>query len=308
MRNLLSRKLRAPDSGSGGGAGGSAGMLGIGAPPASPAPAPAAGDPPPAPAPAPAASATGWTEGFDADTQALVAAKGWKSPVDALSSYRNLEKMLGGEKIPVPKSAEDKDAWNSLYKVIGRPEAVTGYELDKIPGIDAETAGKFAEIAHANGLSVQAAQALARFDLERTQAARATSEEAFAASAAADVDSLRQSWGQNFDANKEAASRAFKHSGLTQQDVDLLDRTLGVARTMELFSSFGRTMLEARPVGFGGEGGSGVGGFTTREGAMAEISRMKSDPAISKALFNGDQTQTQKLAALQRIAVGGGAA
>ena len=41
---------------------------------------------------------------------------------------------------------------------------------------------------------------------------------------------------------------------------------------------------------------------------MAEISRMKSDPAISKALFNGDQTQTQKLAALQRIAVGGGAA
>ena len=306
MRNLLSRKLRAPDSGSGGGAGGSAGMLGIGAPPEQHAPAPAAGDPPPAPAPA--ASSTGWTEGFDAETQALVAAKGWKSPIDALSSYRNLEKMLGGEKIPVPKSAEDKDAWNSLYKVIGRPEAVTGYELDKIPGIDAATAGKFAEIAHANGLSVQAAQALARFDLERTQAARATSEEAFAASAAADVDSLRQSWGQNFDANKEAASRAFKHSGLTQQDVDLLDRTLGVARTMELFSSFGRTMLEAKPVGFGGEGGSGIGGFTTREGAMAEISRMKSDPAISKALFNGDQTQTQKLAALQRIAVGGGAA
>ena len=306
MRNLLSRKLRAPDSGSGGGAGGSAGMLGIGAPPAqpAPAPAPAVGDPPPAPA----ASSTGWTDGFDAETQALVAAKGWKSPVDALSSYRNLEKMLGGEKIPVPKSAEDKDAWNSLYKVIGRPEAATGYELDKIPGIDAETAGKFAEIAHANGLSVQAAQALAKFDLERTQAARATSEEAFAASAAADVDSLRKSWGQNFDANKEAASRAFKHSGLTQQDVDLLDRTLGVARTMELFSWFGRTMLEAKPVGFGGEGGSGIVGFTTREGAMAEISRMKSDPAISKALFNGDQTQTQKLAALQRIAVGGGEA
>ena len=306
MRNLLPRILRNPDAP----AGGSAGLLGAppAAPPAAPPPADGGAGTPPATPPAPPPASGGWTEGLDADTQALVAAKGWKDPAGVLNSYRNLEKMLGGEKLPVPKSPEDKDAWNSLYKVIGRPDAPTGYDLDKIPGIDAATAGKFAELAHANGLSLQAAQALAKFDLERTQAARATSEEAFAASAAADVDSLRQSWGQNFDANKEAASRAFKHSGLTQQDVDLLDRTLGVARTMELFSSFGRTMLEAKPVGFGGEGGSGIGGFTTREGAMAEISRMKSDPAISKALFNGDQTQTQKLAALPCIAVGGGAA
>ena len=306
MRNLLPRILRSPDAP----AGGSAGLLGAppAAPPAAPPPADGGAGTPPATPPAAPPASGGWTEGLDADTQALVAAKGWKDPAGVLNSYRNLEKMLGGEKLPVPKSPEDKDAWNSLYKVIGRPDAPTGYELDKIPGIDAATAGKFAELAHANGLSAQAAQALAKFDLERTQTATTAAEEALAASIAADSDKLRQSWGANFDANKEAAARAFKHSGLSDQDLATLDRSLGHARTMELLSSFGRTMLESKPVGFGGAGEGGIGGFTTKEGAIAEINRMKADPATSKALFNRDPTQTQKLQALQRIAVGGGAA
>jgi hypothetical protein len=235
-----------------------------------------------------------------------VAAKGWKGPADALTSYRNLEKMLGGEKLPVPKSPEDKDAWNAIYKAVGRPDAAAGYELDKIPGIDVGMATKFAELAHANGLSAQAAQALAKFDLERTEAARTAANDAVEATIAADSDKLRQSWGQNFDANKEAASRAFKHSGLKEEDLAILDRSLGHARTMELLSTFGRTMLESKSVGFGGEG-SGIGGFTTKEGATAEISRMKADPATAKALFNGDPIQTQKFKALQRIMVGGGA-
>lgn len=39
-----------------------------------------------------------WSAEFDEDTNAYVQNKGWQSPVDLLSSYRNLEKFVGGSK------------------------------------------------------------------------------------------------------------------------------------------------------------------------------------------------------------------
>ena len=208
--------------------------------------------------------------------------------------------MLGGEKIPVPKSAEDKDAWNSLYKVIGRPDAASGYELEKMEGIDTATAAKFAEIAHANGLSTQAAQALAKFDMERYAAAQAASEAAFEQAIAADAVKLRESWGQNHDALREAASRAARQFGFQAEELQALDRSLGHARTMTLLSEIGKGLLEAKPVGMGG--GSNPTGLMTKEGAAAEIERLKADPEWGKRYYNGGKTERDQLANLQKIA------
>lgn len=298
-RTLLNSKLYNQDAPAG-----SAGL--IGAPPSPPAagnhpPAdPGAGNPPaPSTQPAPPAAAT-WPEGLDPAHQSMIQAKGWKSPVDALTSYQHLEKMLGSEKIPVPKSADDKEAWNALYKAIGRPDAAAGYGLDKMEGIDAAAAAKFSEIAHANGLSVQAAQALAKFDIDRTSAAQAAQETAFQQAIAADAMKLKESWGQNYDNLHEAASRAARQFGFQAEELQALDRSIGHARVMGLLSEIGKGLLEARPVGM--QPNNNNPGVMTKEGAAAEIARMKADPEISKRLYNGDTTLQKQFSDLQRVA------
>lgn len=299
MRNSLPRILRNADAP----AGGSAALLG--APPAAPPPAaPAApladggdGTPPAAPPPA----SGDWASGFDADTQALIAAKGWKDVGSVFNSYRHLEKMLGGEKLPVPKSAEDKEAWNGLYKAIGRPDSAAGYDLDKIEGIDATTAGKFAELAHANGLSAQAAQALAKFDLERTSSARAAAEAAVEQRISADALKLRESWGNNYDNLHEAAARAARQYGFKAEDLSAMDRSIGHERTMTLLSEIGKSLLEAKPVGIDGSRG-GSSAFMTKESATAEINRLMADPDFKQRHFKGGAAEREQLAKLQKIA------
>lgn len=78
-------------------------------------------------------------------------------------SYINLEKTLGSEKVPVPKSEEDWDKW---YKAAGRPDAPEGYEFDKPENIpegmeySADMDKQFAGWAHAQGLNGKQAQGL----------------------------------------------------------------------------------------------------------------------------------------------------
>ena len=79
--------------------------------------------------------------------------------------YANLEKLLGGEKIPVVKNWEDKEAADRWFKAAGRPDDAKGYELakpDKLPdGFYDETAeASFRDWAFNNGLNKHQAKNL----------------------------------------------------------------------------------------------------------------------------------------------------
>ena len=72
-----------------------------------------------------------WTAGLDADTAGYVQNKGWGTVPDVVTSYRNLEKLLGVPKdqiIQLPK-AEDKEAWGQVFNRLGRPEDPKNYEF-----------------------------------------------------------------------------------------------------------------------------------------------------------------------------------
>jgi hypothetical protein len=49
--------------------------------------------------------------------------KGWRGPADMLTSYRALEKMLGSEKLPLPRDEADREGYERIYKALGRPES-----------------------------------------------------------------------------------------------------------------------------------------------------------------------------------------
>ncbi len=84
---------------------------------------------------------------------------------NAIQSHLLLEKLLGHEKVPIPKGKDDAVAWGIFNKAMGIPEKPDGYGLpdieipESLKGMSFDKA-KFSEIAHANKLTPEAAKSL----------------------------------------------------------------------------------------------------------------------------------------------------
>jgi hypothetical protein len=208
--------------------------------------------PPAAGAATPAATAD-WSAAFDADTKALVAAKGWRGPEDALKSYANLERLMGGDRIAVPATDAAPEAWNAVYAKLGRPADADGYRLQRPQGFDGyseELAASFRQAAFAAGLSDKQARALHDFYVAHAaERADAASEDANAASAALER-SLRASWGPQYEANVALAKRAAR-AFAPPESLDALESAMEAPALLALFARVGAAMGEDRLVGEG---------------------------------------------------------
>jgi hypothetical protein len=112
--------------------------------------------------PATPATPTGWKSGIRTDLRdSPLLQKFDDSPAGlekALESYGNLEKLLGHEKVPIPKDANDIEGWNRFSKAMGIPDKAEGYGLadaklpESMKGMTLDK-NKFAEIAHAHKLT-----------------------------------------------------------------------------------------------------------------------------------------------------------
>ena len=157
------------------------------------------------------AAETEWSAGFAPDIQALVAAKGWRGPEDALKSYTHLERLMGGEKIAVPGADAPAEAWEAVYARLGRPAKADDYQFAKpegLAGYSDELAGGFRAAAHAAGLSSRQAAALHDFYVKVAgDRAALNAEQADSASEELAV-ALRRKWGPNYDAKVDLARRA----------------------------------------------------------------------------------------------------
>ena len=137
-------------------------------------------------------------------------------------SYVNAQRLIGREKIPMPKDESDP-LWEDVYRRLGRPETPDAYEFERpegLPGYDEGAEKAFREQAHKLGLSAKQARGL--YDWynslagEKLQGASKTREEW--------VSALKAEWGPSFAENVEAARRALRYHG-DESLVDLLDST-----------------------------------------------------------------------------------
>ena len=83
-------------------------------------------------------------------TSAIPSGSGWKSSLNTdirnssllqkfedtpeglnkeLESHASLEKLLGHEKVPIPKDVNDVEGWNRFSKAMGIPDKAEGYGL-----------------------------------------------------------------------------------------------------------------------------------------------------------------------------------
>jgi hypothetical protein len=77
----------------------------------------------------------------DPEVPGYIQKKGWSAPADIVQGYRNLEKLIGNEKVPMPKDEQDAEGWERVFTARGRPSTPDAYKMP-----DADTAAKFDEV------------------------------------------------------------------------------------------------------------------------------------------------------------------
>lgn len=250
------------------------------------------------PVSAPAANGSWYDKIEDADLKGYVQNKGWSDPVELANGYRNLEKLLGGEKVPLPKGAEDAEGWNRVYDSLGRPKDASGYKLNVPEGSDPaftnEAAGKFHEL----GLSGKQAEQLAEWWGSKQTAAMEEYAQAGAQKAEQDVQSLRKEWGGAWDENVELGRRAASEFGLGEDKLSAVEQALGTGEMLKFMARVGRGLVEHTF-----EGGRTTSAFgMTPEAARQRVGVLRTDPEFTSKYLSGNADSRAEMERLMRLA------
>jgi len=268
-----------------------------------------AGGQPSAPANANNEPAAKWYGNIeDNDLKAYADNKGWGSAKDALEGYRNLEKLVGTEKLPMPKDENDTEGWNKVFKQLGRPDNAAEYNLPVPEGADSGFAKEASEKFHELGLSRKQATALTEWWNGTAAAEAQASQNRSELEVQKDMDYLQARWGESMPVYEESGRRALKNlkvdmqemTGVSLDDDDLpkIESAIGTRKMMALFAAAGKPYQEAR---FHEGGGSGQ--FSaSQDGAKAEIQQLKNDKDFQRKLSTGDSEATAKWNKLHRQA------
>lgn len=247
-----------------------------------------------------ATPATDWAASFPDDVKPLVQTKGWKNPLDAINSYRNLEKVVG-DNIQRPKPDWDDAKWNDFYKAAGRPEAPDKYEFDltKVKDrVDPARVGKWGEIFHKHGLNTKQGKAIMETYINEEMAA----DEAIKNQQKQELEvgelKLRNEWGNKYEDNVKLAKAGLEKLG--PEFVEFVTKsTLGNNPTfIKLLHAIGTRVGEDVAKGLGGAQSFG----TTPEAAKAEIEAMKSNKEEMAKFNNGDKATVDKWRKLHAMA------
>ena len=247
---------------------------------------------------APNAAGNGWDGFQDNDLKGYVQNKGWKDPADLAVGYKNLEKLLGAEKIPMPKGADDAEGWTRVYDALGRPKSADEYKLSVPEGDTGEfaklAAGKFHEL----GLTAKQAEGLAAWYNEQGSGRMNEMQQQQAAKAEADMQSLKQEWGAAFDENVEFGRRAAREYGLNAEKLSALENSLGTSEMLKLMATIGRAQGESEFV----TSSSGNTFGMTPSAAQQRITALRADKTWTAKYISGDADARSEMQRLMNLA------
>ena len=196
----------------------------------------------------------------------------------AMESHLSLEKLLGHDKVPIPKDDKDVEGWQRFNKAMGIPDKPDGYGLEdaKIPesmkAMSFDKA-KFAEVVHANHLTPAQAKGLwsayTQLSLSVYQNAVKKQEEMMSGV----VNSLRAEWGDTYDTNVELGQTVInKFSGDEETEKFLSASLIKDPRYVKFLAKIGQQFSENK-----------IGDFSvkrfsmTPEQAQEEIDKIRRD-------------------------------
>ena len=198
---------------------------------------------------------------------------------EAVKSYASLEKLLGHEKVPIPKDANDVEGWSRFSKAMGIPDKAEGYGLpdvdipENLKGLSFNKQ-QFAEIVHAHKLTPAQAKGLweAYTNLSKEAYSKALAEHQKSLENV--VNQLRSKWGDTYEANINLGQTVINKFAGSKEENDYLTSILTKdARAVEFLARIGNEFAENK-----------VGEFSHQrfslapEEAQREIDKITSDP------------------------------
>jgi len=199
---------------------------------------------------------------------------------DVAKSYVNLQKLMGHEKVPLPKGPEDVDGRAAFNKAIGVPTTPEMYNLPdanapKEMGAEAFDKAGFQQVIHKHGLTPEQANGLWKDYTEMSGNTFQNSMKTFSDQMDQNVNALRKEWGDAYPANVELGDMVINKFAEDDKMADYLTATLSKDPAgMKFLAKIGTQFAENK-----------VGDFQykrfamTPEEAKNEVSRIKSDPA-----------------------------
>lgn len=278
-----------------------AGGGGGGTPPAPPPPA----STPPAP-PAPPTGLEWLGQNVDAELLGHAQNAGWKTPADAVSGHRNLERLLGadraGRTVVLPKDDATPAELSDFYNRLGRPGTADGYGIKPAEGQDGTFAKWVSGKMHELGISAKAGKGLADAYDQYVKDFQANEDAAIQAAITAETEQLKRDWGAEFDMRRELSRRAASQLGIDAKDIDALESAVGFSKVMKAFAKIGDMLRE-----HGAEGMSSneMGSFAmTPEGAKARRTQLMADKDWRGKAMVKDSKEWAELQKLDKIVAG----
>lgn len=219
----------------------------------------------------------------------------------ALESHANLEKLLGHEKVPIPKDINDIEGWNRFSKAMGIPDKAEGYGLadPKIPESMKNFAinkDKFAEVVHAHKLTPSQAQGLWKVYNEINQETYNNALESQKKQMTETVNRLKGDWGDAYETNVELGQTVINKFSDDQDMNDYITSVLSQdPRGIKFLAKIGDQFAENK-----------MGEFAMKkfslgpEEAQAEIDKMTRDLDGPYMNTKGKYTNAEHQAAMDR--------
>ena len=252
-----------------------------------------------------------WTSSLEAGHRELVNVKGWKTPGEILKGYSELEKLVGHEKIPMPR--KDKDGnyepgeIDRVMAQLGKPKEAKDYAISKdfkipegAPPITDESLGEFKEKAHKLGLlPYQFAGILNYFGEflgKGAEANRIANEKAHNEAAL----NLKSKYGSTYDEKIRMANIVLKNFAMDKAQGEAISKKYGNDPIIiGILANVGENLSEEVLTRAGMSGT-----LLTPEAANLEIKKIKTDPnhPYMKADHPDHQYWVDKMTELYKMA------
>lgn len=183
----------------------------------------------------PTAAMTSWKKALPPDLANSTTIQKFDDTVEGLGkqieSYSQLEKLLGHEKVPIPKDEKDVEGWNRFAKAMGVPDKPEGYGLqevklpDGVKGIAFDNKA-FSEAVHKFNLSPTQAKGLHKAYTDMIIASYNRIVQERQQQLDTIVNDLRVEWGDSYDANIDLGQTVINKFSEKQEDADYLTSIL----------------------------------------------------------------------------------
>lgn len=261
-------------------------------------------------APPPGAPAGGnitpaeWTSDLDDGLKGYVQNKGFKSPKDVIESYRNFEKLRGVPQerlLALPENMNlSTPEGRAVFERLGAPKEAKDYKIE-IPKENGDTklADWFRDVAYKNGMTHEQVAGLVGAWNESRSNAQKSMVEALTLKSQEQEANLKKEWGGAFDQNLNIAKAGAKAFGITDQQMDALEDSLGYDGALKLLHKFGVSTGEHQFHA----GQPPKGGILTPLQARQKIQELSADAGFYNRLKTGDVAAKQEWERLNKMAV-----